>query len=407
MQNAPPRAVVGRTGWMVADQAANSIFSLVAGLLAAQQLDVVGFGVFSTLFAAYLVLRDSLRALVLDPMIIRRAHHGADQRSVVFGLSVALATAAGLAAVVTSMWWTRLDGATAVAFTVAAIALCTVETLRAFAVLDVRPDRAAGLSVLLIVGTVGSFPLVTGGPDSSATYVLIALSLGGLLAAASSARGLSRLRPRVPNTWLAAHRSIGLPLFVDYLASAGVTSFALFVLAGIDIEQAAGLRGAQMIAAPLTLLFVALLQALTAEGARLRATDPEVIERFGRMVVGVMAIAGVVATAMVAVLGGQLVRALGESGAAARPVLVPMVVLSATSGASLAASGVLRSRDESRAAMHARLLASGPFAFGVIVGAILDGARGLAIGGSIANVVTVPLWWRAVVQTRPRQLTLE
>ncbi|MGI9601224.1 MAG: hypothetical protein ACR2QE_05035, partial [Acidimicrobiales bacterium] len=65
-----------RTGWMVADQMANSLFSLAAGLAAAQLLDVSAFGVFATMFAAYLVTRDSLRALVFDPLVIRHAASG-------------------------------------------------------------------------------------------------------------------------------------------------------------------------------------------------------------------------------------------------------------------------------------------------------------------------------------------
>jgi O-antigen/teichoic acid export membrane protein len=228
------------------------------------------------------------------------------------------------------------------------------------------------------------------------------LFTGGCVAAASQWRRLSiETRPAVLGDWMRSHRSIGVPLFLDFLASSGLTSLALFLLAGIDIEQAAGLRGAQMVAAPVTLLHVALVQALTAEGARLRLTKPEAIERFGWYALGAMIAGGVVFLGVVALGESTVLRLLGDSGPATGPVLFPMIAFTIAAAPALAATGILRSRDQSKRALRARLLSSVPFAVALVVGAVLDGARGVAIGGTVAQLLTAGIWWRAVVSTRP------
>ncbi|MGI9600927.1 MAG: hypothetical protein ACR2QE_03510, partial [Acidimicrobiales bacterium] len=159
--------------------------------------------------------------------------------------------------------------------------------------------------------------------------------------------------------------------------------------------------GAQMIAAPLTLLYVALTQALTAEGSRARPTNPGAIERFGWLILLAMVAAGVAALAIVALFDSSLAQLLGDSSTVSEPVLVAMVAFTIASAPGLAASGVLRSRDQAQQALYARLWSSAPFVAAVTIGAVVDGARGVAVWGTAAQVLTIPIWWRAVAKTRP------
>ncbi|MDH3706373.1 MAG: hypothetical protein OES57_09915, partial [Acidimicrobiia bacterium] len=327
------RAVARRTAWMVVDQAANSLFSLLAGLAAARLLGVSEFGLFATLFAAYLVARDSLRALVLDPMIVRHAAAGTEgQARIVLGLALVAGGLVGIVTLFVAAAWDELDPATALVFAVTLVPLLVVDTLRSVDVMQGRPDRAAALSTVLLVAAVALgfwIPIV----HPTAGAALAALFAGAIVAALSRWRSLRvETSVSVLGDWIGEHRSVGVPIFLDYLASAGAVSLAAFVLAAIDIEQAAGLRGAQMVAAPVVLLYVALTQALTAEGSRVRESSAAAISRFGRWVLVAMAVAGGAATVAVAVAVEPISELFGDSASVVEPVLVPMMLFTLASG---------------------------------------------------------------------------
>ncbi len=393
---------------MVADQAANSLFSFLAGLAAAQILAVEDFGLYATLFTAYLVARDSLRALVFDPFLIRyAASRTGAQTPAVLGLAAAGGVLVTVVAVGVAAAWTELTLATALAAAAAVLPLLVVDGLRSIDVVQRHPERAAALSGLLLVGAAvcGLWIAVLW---RTVAAMFIGLLAGALVAAGSRWRRLRfEARPSKLARWMGAHRAVGVPIFLDYLASAGVISLAAFVLASIDVEQAAALRGAQMVAAPVILLYVALTQALTAEGSRLRATAPAAIERFGWWILVAMVASGIACLVVVAGFDSRISQVLGDSADVTEPVLVPMMLFTLASAPSLAASGVLRGRDRSDRALVARLWASVPFAAAVLVGAAIDGARGAVTWGAAAQLLTIGIWLHAVVATRPPMPTID
>jgi len=392
VEEVPAGSVSSRATWLLIDQGANSLFSLGAGLAAAQLLDLNSFGTFAAIFAAYLATRDLLRALVIDPMIIR--HSGVDtwsQRREVYSIVGGVGVFAGLVALIALTSFEIVSAPVALAILVGLAPLLLTDALRGVAMALGQPRTAARLSATLVasfgVGAALFWIVIPG-----LAAVVLAVSVAGLVAVWTLRTWMAPpVEARTAWRWLTSHLSIGTPLTLDYLASAGVTYGAVFVLASQDLAESAALRGAQMIAAPMFLLFVAAVQFILAEEARRKNRVGAISLRLPLLALGAMLILGGIYWIVVVIAEPVVVRLLGDSGQVTVPVINPMMLFALTAAPGLVVSAVLRAKDQAMQALAVRLATSVFVVPAILYGAFSSGAAASMRYGGIAQLATMPI----------------
>ncbi len=403
---------------MVADQGANSVFSLVAGFAAAWLLSTGGFGLFGTLFAVLLITRGVARAVVLEPLQIRFAG-----RSVVPGGSATTAVMMlfGVMAAVVAVWGVAtgtVDGPLLGGFAAGAVLLGMSDSVRAVEVTAARPVRAMTVSsVMLVVLAAGAGLLVVVdagvgeafvgvGParlevDTGAAWWWLAIgfaAVAGMAALGAPVRGDARPGPVTGALrWVWEERRLSAPLLLDFAASAGVAHAAVVVLAAGDLAEAGALRGAMLAAGPLQFVLVALAQFLIVESARV---EPGRADRLGAVTALVAAVAGGGWLLVVGVGGDALESLLGDSGAAARAVVPAAVVMTIATAPGLLASSLMRTRGLAARAARLRVALAVPLLGALAFGAATTGATGVAWWTALVHAASAPVWWLALRRER-------
>ncbi|MFV0523552.1 MAG: hypothetical protein ACK5RL_03535 [Acidimicrobiales bacterium] len=386
--------LLGRSAAVLVDQGFSSVFNLLLGFAAAQQLPPVQFGLFSTFFTSFLIGRGILRALVLDPVAMTVPGRDANRVrsvgvSVCVGLS-ALALAVGLmaAALLDVVTWP-----VGVAAGPAALALLLIDNSRLFDIAAGRPQKAVATSGILTAAGAAMMLLSR----------FVALGLAGLLTVIAGAavcalddRRQSVAQPAPPGptgAWLASHRVVVGPLLIDFLANMGVVYSGVYLLAFLDLREAGTLRAAQMVAAPLYMLFVGITQIVMTEGSRESGHGPDGVVRLARRALLFSIVASVLYLIVVFAGRDLLVTALGATGEASLTAILAMGVLAALTSPAAAATGLLRALRQPGLIVRARIITAFPIALSTLVGAFHGGAAGVILYGIGAQIVSLPVWW--------------
>ncbi|MFV0260001.1 MAG: hypothetical protein ACK5PP_16310 [Acidimicrobiales bacterium] len=352
------------------------------------------FGLFSTFFTSFLIGRGILRALVLDPVAM--AHTGARANQVrAVGVSVSLglsltAAAVGLvaAALLDIVPWT-----VGLAAGPAAFALLLIDNSRLFDIAAGRPQKAVVTSGVLVATGLGLLAL-SSVANLNLAGLLTVTALGAVLAL--SLRRNSVVMPAslpVTRAWLADHRIIVGPLLTDFLANMGVVYSGVYLLAFLDLREAGTLRAAQMVAAPLYMLFVGITQIVMTEGAREPERGPAHVARLARRALLFSVLASALYLLAVFVGRDVIVAGLGATGEASMTAILAMGVLAALTAPAAAVTGLLRALQQPGLIVRARLLTAVPIGLSTLVGAFHGGAAGVILYGIGAQIVSLPVWW--------------
>jgi len=159
---------------------------------------------------------------------------------------------------------------------------------------------------------------------------------------------------------------------------------------------------------PLGILFMGTSMQVTPMMARRIAAGRADLRRLGIQVSGALGAVAAGWGLMLLLIPDHLgEKLLGSSWQSARdliPILGAYYVMTALM---LGATVGLRALGAARTALKLRLLVA-PIGLGLgLLGAILRGPRGAALGLLIGNVVAVPLWWRAFLRESTRRLEVD
>jgi O-antigen/teichoic acid export membrane protein len=317
--------------WGFVDQAFSSATNFGLTLLAARALGPSGLGIVVIAFAAYLLILAFQRALLTDPLVTSSAALGSDDRSLAIrrGLTVDLFSAMGatLLAVVLGV---TIHGDVGRALLIIApwlLPALVQDFWRTILFQERRAASAAANDGCWAIVMVFTAPLAW---MSGTDWAIVGCWGSGALASAllGFAQTRARLAPprRAFSWWHAQLWPFGRWLGVQGLVSAVTSSAIVFVLNGLlGVKALGGLRAAQTLFAPLTLMLPAIslpgLPAMT----RALALSPRAAIRLATRLSGIAATLAVVYVAAMSLLGGRLIPyVFGASFGAFTNLAVPI-----------------------------------------------------------------------------------
>jgi hypothetical protein len=395
----------------IVDQGLSSLTSLLVSLFAAHLLRVADFGAVGLTMATYFICIGIGRAVVGDPLLLSPTDPDAPGRETV---DRAISAAFGLGLVFTA-------GAVAVRGVLGPGELMTAllvlgaglpflllqDVARYIAFWRRAPWVAAANDLLWLLGSLASLAIVRlrGGAEPADVIACWVVS-GALAGLAFVVRLRWRPRPRAGWAWWCENRPMILPLLGDYGLIALLQQGVLYVITGLaGLRATAALRGAQVALGPVNVLTAGVSVFLVQTARRSYDATPVrfpllMLQRSAAMAAGVMALC--LAVYLMPDRLGELL--LDDVWYAARPIVLPMAFVTATSAINFGATTGLRVIGEAGRSFRVRMVAA-PTILAVVAvacaaGGVLLAVVALAVVGTLATGV----WWVIFVTAHRRLL---
>jgi hypothetical protein len=269
-----------------------------------------------------------------------------------------------------------------------------------------RPALAAGND---IAWACIQFPLLAFLLHSGSGVSGCVLAWGG---AASAAAVLGAFQARlVPNvrgsaSWLREHFDLASRYAAEFLVERGSLQVALYAVAVVAGLAALGsLRAAQVLVGPVAILFLSAEVVALPETVRLLDRSMARFRQSARLLS--------VALTVVALAWGSLLVFLPDSAGqwllhanwqAAHPLLIPVVLAIAATAASMGPWVALRALQAATASLRVRVIIAPITLIAAVIGALVNGALGAAIGLAIERWIAVAIWWREYDRQLKRRL---
>lgn len=404
MRAAVPPAL-RRTVWSLGDQAVSSLTNVALTIMVARSVSADEFGTFSLLLGTYLVCVTVVRGLTSEPLLVRfsaaerttlsRAVSQSSGATVVAALLLALA----LTAVVLATG--LVPELPALIFLATLPGLLLQDHWRYVLLAAKQPQKAFANDVAWAL--VQLLAVTTLALTDHLTLGLLVLAWGGAANVAALVGLLQvRVRPRMCRAaqWLREQGDLAGRYAAEGFAFQGATQATVFFVAAVAGLAAAGsLRAAQTMFGPLTVLALSVRLALVPEAVRAASRS---LRRMTRLVLAAAALfATVTAAWSVAVLllpdaAGKAL--LGSSWALAVPLLVYVAVDRLANALSIGPFLGVRGLADSRRSLRARVVVAALTVLGGMVGALVDGARGAAIGAAASSLISIVVWGYAFLR---------
>ena len=382
----------------MADQGASSLSNIVVGIFAARALSAEAFGAFGVAWLAFFVAIGACRAVVGEPLLSRYSHEPAVRRDerlpLVVGATVTVALVAAALAATTAALLAGASSGALLAFAVVVPIVLLQDTWRFVYVID-RAGMALALDVVWLATVCVVLSQAPAG--AGAAWFVLAWGLSAvpsvLLAIAADRRALSwRWHPL---RWLDEERATASRFFGEYLSVQAGQQATLAALSGIAGLAALGaVRSSQILYGPLNTVHMGIYLAVVPDGVRTRS-DPrrlrQLAVRATLLVVAVAVAWMLVALAIPDSMGQWL---FGDTWAKGQDLIVPMGLAMIAGSAATGGFAGVRSLGDGRASLRARLTSlPGEFLL-PLIGTLLGGAVGFALGFGAARVITATIWWR-------------
>lgn len=390
---------IRRAGWNLVDQALSALTNVVLSFLVARQVSAEEFGAFAVAFLVFSLTVGVVRSLVGQPLGIRYSAVEGPERVVTMHhafaatLAVALPVSAGALAAGAIIGGSL--GPTLMALAVVLPFMVLQDVCRSAFFAWARPELATlNDSVWAVVQFSGIGLLVALGHSQAWTMVL-AWGAGG---AAGAVLGMAQLRalPRWAGVrrWVRANRDLVGYLFVEYLLGVGAYQGGILLIGGaLGVSDIGSLRAAQVLVGPVGILATAATTFGVPEISR-RETLPRHPMRIAGGASGAIVGATLVYTVLLLLIPEGLgVQLLGDTWTGASSVLLPVALGSAFAGGKLGPVILLYGMGLARKTIRLVTLLALLAVAGMLIGAALASAPGLAWGLALAQAVVMPLWF--------------
>jgi O-antigen/teichoic acid export membrane protein len=272
-----------------------------------------------------------------------------------------------------------------------------IQDFARFAALSCRRPAVALISdsVVTFVQLVSVLGLIAANALGTVTLV-VAWGIGAQIGAIVALAQL-RLKPAITETarWFVRHRSLAVRYGVDDLAAQGSQQGTSFIVAAITgLADAGGLRAAQTVFGPATVVNLGVQTAVTPELVRILSRSASEMRRYANLVgfalAGFAALWGAAAIICPAQIGREL---FGESWVTAHPLIVFLAVMQIAASLRVGPLVGLRALGAAERTLRARTIVITLGLLFSFCGAILDGARGVAIAYAIVTPLQSVVWW--------------
>ena len=391
---------VGQLGWGLGDQALSSLTNFALNLLVARQVGIDQLGVFSLVFATYLLALGVSRSLNSDALAVRYSAADApawrEAAAQAGGGALGLGVAGGLVCVLAGWVAGGLLGQALVVLGVCLPGLLLQDVWRwAFVARGRSAQAFLNDLVWTLVLAAALAVLLAGGRSSVVAFELAWAGAAAVAAAAGIAQARLVPWPVNPLRWWRRHRDLNSRYLGEFLTIGAVSqlnSYGISAVAGLAAVGA--LRAGEILVGPVYVLFMGGNMIAVAEGARVASRSVARLARLSLLVsAGMSACAVAWGTVLVLMPDAVGTRVLGSTWYAAAEVLVPYVLVTIGLTASAGPQTGLRALGAARRGLRARLVAAPLLLVGAVGGAAVGGAVGAAWGMAAGYWAAAVVWW--------------
>ncbi|HEV2756060.1 MAG TPA: hypothetical protein VG318_09830 [Actinomycetota bacterium] len=400
-----------RVAWGLSDQAVSSLTNFALGVVIARQVAPREFGAFSLAFSTYLIVLGVTRAVALEPLSVRFAQWVPEQRrlfvSRAVGTALAMGGVAGVATLLTAFAFDEPLRGVLVALALGLPLLMAQDAWRYVFVASGRPASALTNDAVWAAVLFPGFALISAAAGGSAAwYVGVWCLSAGVAAGVGVLQSATIPKVRGAPAWWRANKDLGTRYLGEFTLSSGASYVtAYFVAAAAGVAAAGALRGAQILLGPAALVHLGIGLLVVPELSRIYhgRSSEHLLRASSAVSGGLFAITATWSVALVLIPAGVGRALLGESWTIAEPVMLPMGLGLAASGATMGASGGLRALAAADEGLRARLVVSIATVVAGTTGAVLGGAEGAAWGSSAALAAGTMVWWNAYLKALRRR----
>lgn len=378
----------------IIDQGVAAGTNLLLMLVAARWLDAEEFGVIGLLYAVYLLVLGSARALAAEPALVRAGQPRWREETAGAGLAVALVAmiGTGIAGAVGLLPGPALVLAVALPF------LLVQDMGRYIGFAAKRPTLALRLDLVWLAALVVALAGLLVADRRSATDVLAAWSVAGGVSAAVFVGVHLRQVPRPSTAWIRSSWRFSWRYLVAFATTAGVTYAAILALGAIDgVESVGTVRATQIIFGPLNIVYAGVLVTLVPDGHGDEWATPAFQRRL-RLIAACLAAMAAVVTAGSILLPDSIGEALlGDSWSSAQEILLPVGVTAMFASFLAGAEIGLRAGREVRPSLRTQLGLAPVNLLLPIAGAVVGGIDGFAWATAAGIAIGAVTWWVVLV----------
>jgi hypothetical protein len=390
--------------WAALDQGISSLTNFILFVFVARDVSSETFGHFSLAFVAYVLAIGSARSLAGEALLVRALpiHKGSFQYSVKgqSGATTLVGVTFGLVLLAIAVSLPSSNSAIMVSILAITLPFLLLQDAARVALVAGRRARDALANDLMwCVLFLGIAILRPFSQIGVSIEVLVYWATTGCLAAGM---GLFQLHvlPSLKTgiKWILQHRDLGVPYLAEFTIVTGSQQMLLGMVAMVSGAASVGaLKGAQLLLGPVNMLFTPAVLVGVGPAVQSRSQSGEAgLKRFCIRISTILFGLGLFWTLALLLIPDGVGRSLlGLSWAGAQPLLVPIGVSVALAGSAVGALVGLRSLAAATCAVRVRFVVGLLMLFSGIVGAILWGAMGTAIGLAVVSGIGIIVWWHS------------
>ncbi len=268
-----PRGIVRRVGWSLADQVVSSGTNFAVGLILARSLSIEDFGAFSLAFFIYAFAISLARAYPLDPLLIRYSVASPEKwrrgAAAAVGTSTGVACVAAIGLIAVGVLVGGPMGAALLALGATLPGLLTQDAWRVAFFAAGRARSAFINDVVWALFLVPAFALA-GLAGASLFAIMLAWGLAASIAALFGV-AQTRVVPRPDHAlaWWREHDDLAARFLLETGLRTGLGQLVMIAIGAIAGLAAIGsIRAAQLVMAPVQVLYLGASMAATPEAVR-------------------------------------------------------------------------------------------------------------------------------------------
>jgi O-antigen/teichoic acid export membrane protein len=403
---------VRRAGIGILDQMLYNGSNFVLTILVARSTSTAGFGAFALLFTTWTIANSTCRGLTSETFVVRysASKRRRWRRAVADcgGASLMLGALVGLGTIGASF---LLGGTLARAALVIGIVfpgMFLQDFLRYAALAAARPLVALASDFTVTVAQFAGVGLVLYLNIDSVATLVACWGIAGCLGAVVALM-LLRVFPKPQRAWawLRDERELATKYAVDDLAANGGQQAPAYVVAAVSgLSGVGALRGAQSVFGPPSIFNLGINAAVTPELVRVLRRSSRLLVRYVMLVALGSCLVGALWGIGAMVVPNSFGKSLyGPTWLAAHPLLIFFTINQAANGIRVGATAGLRSLGAANRTLIARLVSIISAVVLATAGAVVDGARGVAIGIMTSTLVAATMyWWQFMLGIKDHRL---
>jgi len=389
-----------RVFWGFADQALSSLTNFILAIAVARSAGTTAFGVFSLVFATYLVCLSLSRAVATEPLSVRYSAVGPDDwrrgTGAATGTALVVGAIAGFACLIGGFVIGGSAGTTLAVLGVGLPLLLLQDAWR-YAFFATRRGAAAFGNDMLWAIVLGAGLVVLMVEDVASMDAFIAVWAIGAGVGAFFGVIQSGVVPRPDRVmaWRREHADIAPRFAAEALVISG-TQYATVALIGLftGLAVVGTVRAGYVLMNAVHVATYGIQLFAIPEAVRIRNRSLSGLIRFCVLLSVMLALVALGWGAFLLLLPESIGRTLlAGTWDDARSVVLPLSVLMAAGGIQAGAFVGLRAMASAKSSLRARLTSSLLLLSGGLGGAILGGAVAAAWGMALGSAIGAASWW--------------